>query len=276
MDTKVKADISQLRIDGERLWASLMELAQIGATPKGGVCRLALTELDRRAATSSSRWCREAGLTITIDEIGNSFVRRPGRNNALPPVMTGSHLDTQPTGGKFDGCYGVLAGARSGAHAERPRHRDRGADRGRLVDQRGRHALRADHDRLGRVRRPSRWSMPTPRKDVEGKTVEDELDAHRLRGARRCPAARVGAYFEAHIEQGPVLEDDGMTIGVVTGVLGLRWFDCTVTGMDAHAGPTPMRLRKDAMLVAARLMQAVNRIALAPSAARAARWAWCR
>ena len=129
-----------------------MELAKIGATPKGGVCRLTLTDLDKQGRDLVTRWAREAGMTVTIDKIGNGFMRRAGRNNALPPVITGSHIDTQPTGGKFDGNYGVLAGHRGRAHAQRSRHRDRGADRGRLLDQRGRLALRAGDDGLGRVR----------------------------------------------------------------------------------------------------------------------------
>ena len=110
MDTQVKTDVSQLRVDGPRLWASLMELAQIGATPKGGVCRLALTDLDRQGRERVIGWGRDAGLAITTDRIGDVFMRRAGRRPELPPVMTGSHIDTQPTGGKFDGNYGVLAG----------------------------------------------------------------------------------------------------------------------------------------------------------------------
>ena len=111
MDTAVtKPDITQLRVNGQRLWDSLMELAQIGATDKGGVCRLTLTDLDKQGRDLVTRWAREAGMTVTIDQIGNGFMRRAGRNNALPPIMTGSHIDTQPTGGKFDGNYGVLAG----------------------------------------------------------------------------------------------------------------------------------------------------------------------
>ena len=101
---------SQPHINSERLWQSLMELAQLGATVKGGVCRLALTDLDRQARDLFVRWCEEAGCTVTVDGVGNIFARRPGHNAALPPVMTGSHIDTQPTGGKFDGCFGVLAG----------------------------------------------------------------------------------------------------------------------------------------------------------------------
>ena len=118
MDTKVKPNIENLRINGQRLWDSLMELAQIGATPKGGVCRLTLTDLDKQGRDLVTRWAREAGMTVTIDKIGNGFMRRPGRNNSLPPIMTGSHIDTQPTGGKFDGNYGVLAGIEVQAHCK--------------------------------------------------------------------------------------------------------------------------------------------------------------
>jgi len=106
----IEAPTTTWRVNGERLWQSLMELARIGATPKGGVCRLALTDLDRQGRDLVIGWAREAGMSITIDQIGNVFMRRPGRNPALPPIMTGSHIDTQPTGGKFDGNYGVLAG----------------------------------------------------------------------------------------------------------------------------------------------------------------------
>jgi len=110
MSTTTHPPALDLRINGERLWSSLMELAQIGATPKGGVCRLTLTDLDKQGRDLVTRWAREAGMSVTIDKIGNVFMRRPGRNNSLPPIMTGSHIDTQPTGGKFDGNYGVLAG----------------------------------------------------------------------------------------------------------------------------------------------------------------------
>ena len=108
--TATVSDTQALRVNGERLWQSLMDLARIGGTDKGGVCRLALTELDRQGRDLVVGWARDAGLSITVDQIGNVFMRRAGRNNSLPPVMTGSHIDTQPTGGKFDGNYGVLAG----------------------------------------------------------------------------------------------------------------------------------------------------------------------
>jgi N-carbamoyl-L-amino-acid hydrolase len=246
-----------LRVNGPRLWDSLMELARIGATPKGGVCRLTLTDLDRQGRDLVSRWGREAGLTVTIDRIGNGFMRRAGRNPALPPVVMGSHIDTQPTGGKFDGNYGVLAGLEvvrtlndAGIATEAPIEvawwtNEEGSRFVPVMMGSGvfagaftlEHALAAT--------------------DVDGKTVGDELARIGYVGEQQPGEHPIGSYFEAHIEQGPVLEDHGKTIGIVSGVLGIRWYDCVVTGMEAHAGPTPMHLRRDALQGAARLMQEV-------------------
>jgi N-carbamoyl-L-amino-acid hydrolase len=256
------ADIDKLRINGERLWASLMELAQIGATPKGGVCRLTLTELDGQGRDLVTRWAREAGLTVTIDKIGNGFMRRAGRNNHLPPVVTGSHVDTQPTGGKFDGNYGVLAGLEvvrtlndHGIETEAPIEvafwtNEEGS---RFVPVMMGSGVFANVFSLEHAYAAT---------DTEGKTVKDELARIGYIGDQEPGEHPIGTYFETHIEQGPVLEDNDTTIGVVQGVLGIRWFDCTVTGMEAHAGPTPMALRKDAMQVAAQLMQEVVAVAL--------------
>jgi N-carbamoyl-L-amino-acid hydrolase len=249
--------IAGLRIDGARLWASLMELAQIGATPKGGVCRLALTDLDRQGRDLVTRWAREAGMTVTVDQIGNAFMRRPGRNPALPPVMTGSHVDTQPTGGKFDGNYGVLAGLEvvrtlndHGIETEAPLEvafwtNEEGS---RFVP-----VMMGSGVFAGAFTLEHAYAA----EDAEGRTVKDELERIGYLGDQVPGAHPIGAYFETHIEQGPVLEDHGTTIGVVTGVLGIRWYDCVVTGMEAHAGPTPMALRRDALQVAAVLMQEV-------------------
>ena len=257
MDTKVKHDIDQLRIDGERLWDSLMELAKIGATPKGGVCRLTLTDLDKQGRDLVSRWAREAGMTITIDKIGNGFLRRPGRNNALPPIVTGSHIDTQPTGGKFDGNYGVLAGLEVvrtlndyGIETEAP------IEVAWWTNEEGSRFVPVMMG-SGVFAKAFTLEHAYAAKDTEGKTVKDELARIGYIGDEEPGAHPIGAYFETHIEQGPVLEDHDKTIGVVTGVLGIRWFDCTVTGMEAHAGPTPMALRKDALQVATKLMQEV-------------------
>ena len=257
MDTKVKPDIENLRINGERLWASLMELAQIGATPKGGVCRLTLTDLDKQGRDLVTRWAREAGMTVTIDKIGNGFMRRPGRNNSLAPIMTGSHIDTQPTGGKFDGNYGVLAGIEvvrtlndHGIETEAP------IEVAFWTNEEGSRFVPVMMG-SGVFAKAFTLEHAYAATDTEGKTVKGELERIGYIGDQEPGDHPIGAYFETHIEQGPVLEDNEKTIGVVSGVLGIRWFDCTVTGMEAHAGPTPMALRKDAMLAATRIMQDV-------------------
>jgi len=257
MDTKVKPDIENLRINGQRLWDSLMELAQIGATPKGGVCRLTLTDLDKQGRDLVTRWAREAGMTVTIDKIGNGFMRRPGRNNNLPPIMTGSHIDTQPTGGKFDGNYGVLAGIEvvrtlndHGIETEAP------IEVAFWTNEEGSRFVPVMMG-SGVFAKAFTLEHAYAATDTEGKTVKGELERIGYIGDQEPGDHPIGAYFETHIEQGPVLEDNNKTIGVVSGVLGIRWFDCTVTGMEAHAGPTPMALRKDAMLAATRIMQDV-------------------
>lgn len=247
-------DVNSLRVNGPRLWDSLMELAQIGATPKGGVCRLTLTDLDKRGRDLVTHWAREAGMTVTIDKIGNGFMRRPGRNNKLPPIMTGSHIDTQPTGGKFDGNYGVLAGIEvartlndTGIQTEAP------IEVAWWTNEEGSRFVPVMMG-SGVFAKAFTLEHAYAAKDIDGKTVKDELKRIGYIGEEDPGAHPVGCYFEAHIEQGPVLEDEAKTIGVVTGVLGIRWYDCTVTGMEAHAGPTPMALRKDAMQAAAEVM----------------------
>jgi N-carbamoyl-L-amino-acid hydrolase len=264
MDTKVRnpTRLNSLRIDGDRLWGALMELAKIGATPKGGVCRLTLTDLDKQGRDLVSRWAREAGMTVTIDKIGNGFMRRPGRNNALPPIVTGSHIDTQPTGGKFDGNYGVLAGLEvvrtlndHGIETEAP------IEVAWWTNEEGSRFVPVMMG-SGAFVKAFTLEHAYAAKDTEGKTVKDELERIGYLGTEEPGAHPIGCYFETHIEQGPVLEDNDKTIGVVTGVLGVRWYDCVVTGMEAHAGPTPMALRRDALQVATRLMQEVVACAL--------------
>ncbi|PIF28979.1 N-carbamoyl-L-amino-acid hydrolase [Acidovorax sp. 56] len=257
MDTQVKPNIENLRINGDRLWSSLMELAQIGGTPKGGVCRLTLTDLDKQGRDLVLGWAREAGMSVTIDKIGNAFMRRPGRNNSLPPIMTGSHIDTQPTGGKFDGNYGVLAGIEvvrtlndHGIETEAP------IEVAFWTNEEGSRFVPVMMG-SGVFAKAFTLEHAYAATDTEGKTVKGELERIGYIGEQEPGDHPIGAYFETHIEQGPVLEDHDKTIGVVEGVLGIRWFDCTVTGMEAHAGPTPMALRKDAMLAATRIMQDV-------------------
>ncbi len=255
-------EINALRINGERLWDSLMELAKIGATPKGGVCRLTLTTLDGQGRDLVTRWGREAGLTVTIDKIGNGFMRRAGRNNALPPIVAGSHIDTQPTGGKFDGNFGVLAALEvvrtlndHKIETEAP------IEVAFWTNEEGSRFVPVMMG-SGVFAKAFTLEHAYAATDTEGKTVGDELKRIGYIGPQEPGDHPIGSYFEAHIEQGPVLEDNRKTIGVVQGVLGIRWFDCTVTGMEAHAGPTPMALRKDAMQVSAKLMQEVVAVAL--------------
>ncbi|CAN7541590.1 Zn-dependent hydrolase [Pseudoduganella sp. LjRoot289] len=250
-----------LYVNGDRLWSSLMELAKIGATPKGGVKRLTLTDLDKQGRDLVVGWAREAGMSITIDQIGNVFMRRDGTNNALPPIMTGSHIDTQPTGGKFDGNYGVLAGIEvvrtlndHGVKTEAPIEvafwtNEEGS---RFVP-----VMMGSGVFCGAFTLEHAYAA----KDTEGKTVGEELERIGYKGDQVPGQHPIGAYFETHIEQGPVLEDEDKVIGVVPAVMGLSWYDCVVTGMEAHAGPTPMHLRKDAMQVATRIIQEVVSIA---------------
>jgi len=256
---------TQLRINGDRLWNSLMDLAKLGATEKGGVCRIALTDLDRQGRDLFTRWAREAGCEVRVDQIGNIFARRAGRDNTLPPVVTGSHIDTQPTGGKFDGNYGVLAGLEvirslndADIVTEAPLEiavwtNEEGSrfvpvmmGSGVFVD-----AFTLEH--------------ALAQRDTDGISVAEALASIGYAGSARASATAspVGAYFEAHIEQGPVLEANERVIGVVEGALGQRWYDVVLQGMEAHAGPTPMELRKDALLTASELVIEVNRIALA-------------
>ena len=260
--TTTTTDISQIRINGDRLWSSLMELAKIGATPKGGVCRLTLTDLDKQGRDLVLGWARDAGMEITIDKIGNGFMRRPGRNNALPPIVTGSHIDTQPTGGKFDGNYGVLAGIEvvrtlndHAIETEAP------IEVAFWTNEEGSRFVPVMMG-SGVFAKAFTLEHAYAATDTEGKSVGEELKRIGYIGDQEPGDHPIGAYFETHIEQGPVLEDNDVTIGVVSGVLGIRWFDCTVTGMEAHAGPTPMALRKDAMQVSARIMQEVVAAAL--------------
>ena len=262
MSSATATDISALRINGERLWASLMELAKIGATQKGGVCRLTLTDLDKQGRDLVLGWARDAGMEITIDKIGNGFMRRPGRNNSLPPIVTGSHIDTQPTGGKFDGNYGVLAGLEvvrtlndHGIETEAP------IEVAFWTNEEGSRFVPVMMG-SGVFAKAFTLEHAYAATDTEGKSVKGELERIGYIGTQEPGEHPIGAYFETHIEQGPVLEDNDVTIGVVSGVLGIRWFDCTVTGMEAHAGPTPMALRKDAMQVSARIMQEVVAAAL--------------
>jgi N-carbamoyl-L-amino-acid hydrolase len=251
--------MNDLRINAARLWESLMELAKIGATPKGGVKRLTLTDEDRRARDLFCRWAREAGLAVEVDGVGNIFARRAGSDPSLPPIAMGSHLDSQPSGGKFDGAYGVMAGLEvlrtlndAGMRTHAPLE---------VVSWTNEEGSRFTPVLMGSGVFCGLFTLEHVRaqQDLAGLTVGSELE--RIGYAGQAKPHRLGGYFEAHIEQGPVLENEGKTIGVVQGALGQRWYDVTVTGQDAHAGPTPMELRQDALIGASRLVLEVNRIA---------------
>jgi N-carbamoyl-L-amino-acid hydrolase len=254
--------MQNLAIDSGRLWASLMEMAQIGATEKGGVNRQALTELDGQGRDLFVRWCRDAGLTIRVDAVGNIYARRPGKDDALAPVMTGSHLDTQPTGGKYDGVFGVLSGLEVirtlndlNYETERP------VEITVWTNEEGCRfapAMMGSGVAIGKFDLNEVYAMA----DADGKTFRDELDAIGYLGEGAPTVDDVAAFFEVHIEQGPILEDADKTIGIVQGAQGQRWFDVSLVGQEAHAGPTPMATRHDALVGAAEIVAAVNRIGL--------------
>jgi beta-ureidopropionase / N-carbamoyl-L-amino-acid hydrolase len=251
---------TNLRINPERLWDSLMEMAKIGATPKGGVCRLALTDLDRQARDLFVQWCKEAGCTIRIDKMGNVFARRPGKDDTLAPVMTGSHIDSQPTGGKFDGAYGVLCGLEVIRTLNDFKYETlRPIEAAIWTNEEGSRfapAMVASGIFAGAFDLDYGLSRP----DLEGKTMGEELQRIGYAGSDEVGGRPVHAFFEAHIEQGPILEAEKKTIGIVQGVQGIRWFEVTMTGQEAHAGPTPMKVRKDALVGAAQVVGAINRI----------------
>ncbi|PHY07880.1 MAG: Zn-dependent hydrolase [Alcaligenaceae bacterium] len=262
MSTASLTSHTALRVNGTRLWNSLMQLAQIGATPKGGVCRLALTDLDREGRDFFVGEAQAAGCTIRIDCVGNIFARRAGRDDSLPAILTGSHIDTQPTGGKFDGNYGVLAGlevfktlndAKITTDAPLEVVVWTNEEGSRFVP-----VMMGSGAFIGEFK----TDFILAQKDRDGITVGQALNAIGYAGTSQVSPRGIGAYFEAHIEQGPVLEAHDITIGVVTGALGQRWFDVVITGSEAHAGPTPMQLRHDALLAASHLVQLVNELAL--------------
>jgi N-carbamoyl-L-amino-acid hydrolase len=246
------------RIDGTRLWDSLMAMAEIGATPKGGVRRITLTEIDRAGRDRFKAWCEAAGLTVSVDSIGNMFARREGRNPNAAPVMLGSHLDSQPSGGKFDGALGVIAGLEVmrtlndiGHVTERPLI---------LVNWTDEEGTRFGHSLMG----SGVWAGIYPEADafgwadVEGTTVRSALDSIGYAGPQKAEPFPADAYFELHIEQGPILERENKAIGIVTGAQAQVWYDLVLEGRDSHAGTTPPSMRRDALVGAARIIELVH------------------
>ena len=255
--------MNNIKINEQRLWDSLMEMGEIGGTEKGGCCRLALTDLDKQGRDLFVKWCEEAGCTVSVDKMGNIFARRAGTDDSLPPVVMGSHLDTQPTGGKFDGVYGVLSGLE-------------------VIRSLNDHNIQTKHAIEASVWTNEEGSRFPPamvasgvfagvfdleyglsRADLAGKTMGEELERIGYNGAVEMGNRECKAFFEAHIEQGPILENEEKTIGVVTDAQGQRWYEVKLTGQESHAGPTPMSSRKDALVGAARMIDEVNKIGLA-------------
>jgi beta-ureidopropionase / N-carbamoyl-L-amino-acid hydrolase len=253
--------MAEIRVDGARLWQSLMTMAEIGATPKGGVNRQTLTDEDKRGRDLFRTWCEAAGLEVSVDRMGSMFARRPGTEESQPPVMLGSHLDSQPTGGKFDGALGVLAalevvrtlndhGLRTRAPLE-------------VVNWTNEEGCRFPPAMIASGVFAGVFDLEygLSRKDHAGRTIGEELERIGYAGERPVGQRPVGALFELHIEQGPILEAEGQRIGIVTGGQGTRWYDCEVVGAETHAGPAPMESRRDALRAAAAMLESIYGIA---------------
>jgi N-carbamoyl-L-amino-acid hydrolase len=253
--------VQNLQIDAQRLWDSLMHTAQIGGTPKGGICRLTLTDLDRQVRDWFKAQCEALGCSVAVDEVGNMFARRPGKNPTLPPIAMGSHLDTQPTGGKFDGALGVLAAL----EAMRTLH-DLGYETNapiEIVNWTNEEGSRFAPAMLASGVFAGVFSADYAhaRADRDGKTFGEELQRIGYKGSEKSGTRKFAAMFELHIEQGPILEDESRMIGIVQGVQGMRWYEVTVKGQAAHTGTTPMPQRKNALVGAARLIDRIDAIA---------------
>ena len=249
-----------MKINGDRLQKSMEEMARIGATPRGGVNRLTLTDEDREARDLFSQWAREAGLSLTIDEMGNMFARREGENKDALPLVTGSHLDSVPNGGRFDGALGVLAALEivrsmneQGLATRHPVE---------IVNWTNEEGTRFPPSMLGSgvfagaFKRNFAYEV----RDLNGKRFIDELERIGYRGELPCRPRPFGGYLELHVEQGPALITEGAQIGIVEGIRGLTWLRVTMKGVRDHAGPTPMHMRKDALVGAARTITAIRDI----------------
>lgn len=251
-----------MRVDGDRLWDALMEMARIGPGVAGGNNRQTLTDADAEGRALFRTWCEEAGCTMGIDSLGTMFARREGSDPDALPVYVGSHLDTQPTGGKYDGVLGVLGGLEIvrtlndlGIRTKHPIvvtnwTNEEGTRFAPAMLASG--VFAGVHDQA--------WAED--RTDARGLRFGDELDRIGWRGDEEVGARRMHAFFELHIEQGPILEAEGKDIGVVTHGQGLWWLQITLTGKDAHTGSTPMEMRANAGLGMARILELVHRIAM--------------
>jgi N-carbamoyl-L-amino-acid hydrolase len=252
---------SEIKVDQQRLWQDLMQMGEIGATPTGGVRRLALTTEDKAGRDLFVAWCEEAGCAVTVDAVGNIYARRDGTDPSLAPVVTGSHLDSQTVAGKFDGPYGVLAGLEVLRTLNRHRIQTR-----HPVD-----VVVWTNEEGARFQPPSLASevvsgsitldAALATADGDGVLFGDALRAIGYDGPRNPVRPPVHAYIEAHIEQGPILEGAHADIGVVNGIVGVHAYEIELTGRAAHTGTTPIDYRQDALLGAARIIQGVHELA---------------
>ena len=261
-----------LKINGDRLWNSLMDMAEIGPGVAGGNNRQTLTDEDGEGRHLFQKWCDAAGCSMGVDQMGNMFAMRPGTDPDALPVYVGSHLDTQPTGGKYDGVLGVLGGLEIIRSLNdlgiRTKHPIVITNFTNEEGTRFAPAMLASGVFAGVHTQD--WAYG--RTDSDGKSFGDELTRIGWRGEEAVGARKMHAFFELHIEQGPILEAEGVDIGVVTHGQGLSWTQVTITGKDAHTGSTPMPMRKNAGLGMARVLNLVDEIALshAPDAVGAA------
>ena len=252
---------ARINIDAGRLWDRHMAMAKLGGTPKGGVNRLALTPEDNEAHLVLAEWARNRGFKVYLDEIGNMFIRRDGTDPNAPPVVSGSHTDTQPTGGRFDGIYGVLAAFEALEAVD-----DAGIETRRPLEcaiWNNEEGARFAPGCLGSAVYCGVTSLAEAlsKTDRAGTTMGQAVHGLKtlLPSAEQRPLGTpVSAYIEAHIEQGPILEETGNTIGVVTGMQGNRRFAVEVVGEDAHSGTTPLRRRKDALVAAVDMARALR------------------
>jgi N-carbamoyl-L-amino-acid hydrolase len=249
-----------MRIDRTRLEQAIEELGRVGATERGGLTRLALSDEDRRGRDLMVAWMRQAGLSVTVDQMGNIFGERAGEPGR-PPVMMGSHVDSVPTGGKYDGQLGVLCALEAirtlNDHRVRTRHpvtlviftNEEGA--------RFQPAMLASGVMAGKIALEDAYNA----RDKDGLRLVDELERIGYLGAEPCVPRPLRAYLELHIEQGPFLEEEGLSVGIVEGIVAIAWSRLTIHGVQDHAGPTPMRIRHDALVAAAAVVTGVRAIA---------------
>lgn len=250
---------SKPSVDGARLWRSLEEMARIGPGVAGGNCRLALTDEDKTGRDLFISWAEDAGCEVSVDEMGNIFARRKGSSADLPPVMAGSHLDTQPTGGRYDGVWGVLAALEvvrtlndHGIATQHPLE---------VVVWTNEEGSRFQPAMMGSGVFSGALDLAASLKaeDASGKSFGDELQRIGYKGDIPCRSRPIKGYLEAHIEQGPILEGEEKAIGVVSGIQGIKWFKGRVTGINSHAGTTPMEVRRDPLVGMARMIDRIDR-----------------